>query len=203
MKKYTIVISSFVLLIVIAVIACNSKKTPSANNEGMVAEVSQDSLIRHGEYLVNIMGCHDCHSPKKMTPTGPAIDTAYMLAGHPAKLPLPPIDPSGSKGWIMMSPTVTAMAGPWGISYSANITSDASGIGNWTEAQFFKAIREGKYKGMDNTRPLLPPMPWDMIGKATDHDLRSIFAYLKSTPPVDNVVPAAVPPGQFASMKIN
>ena len=56
---------------------------------------------------------------------------------------------------------------------------------------------------MDNTRPLLPLMPWEMIGKATDHDLRSIFAYLKSTPPVDNVVPAAVPPGQFASMKIN
>ena len=169
----------------------------------MVTEISQDSLIRHGEYLVNIMGCHDCHSPKKMTPTGPAIDTAYMLAGHPAKLALPPIDPAGSKGWILMSPTVTAMVGPWGVSYSANITSDDSGIGNWTEAQFFKAIREGKYKGMDNTRPMLPPMPWYMIGKATDHDLRSIFAYLKSTPPVENVVPAPVPPGQFASQKLN
>ena len=203
MKKITIILSSLVVLTVTAIIACNSEKTPSQNQEGMVATISQDSLIRHGEYLVNIMGCHDCHSPKKMTPTGPAIDTAYMLAGHPANMPLPPLDPNGSKGWFMFSPTLTAMVGPWGISYSANLTSDETGIGNWTEAQFFKAIREGKYKGMDNTRPLLPPMPWDMIARATDHDLKSIFAYLKSTPPVDNVVPAPVPPGQFANQKMN
>jgi hypothetical protein len=203
MKKLSIVMASFAILIITAVIACNSNSTPSKNTEGMVAEVSSDSLIKHGEYLVSIMGCHDCHSPKIMTPQGPAIDTANMLAGHLANMPLPPLDPNGNKDWFMFSPTLTAVVGPWGISYAANLTSDASGIGNWTEAQFFKAIREGKYKGMDNTRPLLPPMPWQMIAKATDHDLKSIFAYLKSTPAVENVVPAPIPPGQLASLKSN
>lgn len=203
MKKVSIITASIAAIIFTAVIACNSNDAPSKNTEGMTVEVSQDSLIKRGEYLVNIMGCHDCHSSKVMTPQGPAIDTANMLGGHLANMPLPPLDSTSGKGWVMFSPTITAMVGPWGISYSANITSDETGIGNWTEAQFFKSIREGKLKGMDNTRQLLPPMPWQMIAKATDHDLKSIFAYLKSTPPVSNVVPSPVPPGQLASLKSN
>jgi hypothetical protein len=91
---------------------------------------------------------------------------------------------------MLSNHTATAFVGPWGISYAANLTSDESGIGAWTEAQFFKAIRQGKYKGMDNSRPLLPPMPWNVYANATDDDLKAIFAYLKSTPPVNNVVPA-------------
>ncbi|MCB9297006.1 MAG: hypothetical protein H6559_28375 [Lewinellaceae bacterium] len=45
---------------------------------------------------------------------------------------------------------------PWGVSYAANLTSDDTGIYLWTEAQFFRAIREGKYKGLEGSRPLLP-----------------------------------------------
>ena len=87
---------------------------------------------------------------------------------------------------------LTNYVGPWGISYSANISSDSTGIGNWSEKQFFKAIREGKYLGLDNTRPLLPPMPWQEYRHASDDDLRAIFAFLKSTKPVKNVVPQAM-----------
>jgi hypothetical protein len=94
----------------------------------------------------------------------------------------------------------TAAAGPWGVSFAANLTSDESGIGNWTEEQFFKAIREGKSKGMDNTRPLLPPMPWENFKNLTDDDLRAMFAYLKSTKPVRNVVPAPIPPTELANI---
>lgn len=94
----------------------------------------------------------------------------------------------------MFSLTGTAIAGPWGVSYAANLTSDETGIGNWTEQQFFKAFRQGKYKGLDNSRTLLPPMPWQMYSQVTDADVSAIFAYLKSTTPVDNVVPAAVAP---------
>ena len=199
MKKYTIVISSFALLIVTAVIACNSKKTPSANNEGMVAEISQDSLIRHGEYLVNIMGCHDCHSPKKMGPMGPEIDSTRLLSGHPADLPPADIDRKllESKG-IIATNMLTAWIGPWGISYTANLTSDESGIGNWQESNFLYAIREGKLKGLAASRPLLPPMPWDMYKNMTDDELKAIFAYLKSTKPIKNVVPEPTPPALAA-----
>ena len=79
------------------------------------------------------------------------------------------------------------------IAVITGVTSDATGIGNWKEEQFIKAIREGKYKGLDNTRPLLPPMPWFVYKNLTDDDLKSIFAFLKSTNPVKNVVPAPKP----------
>ena len=89
----------------------------------------------------------------------------------------------------MFNEDLTSAAGPWGVSFSANITSDSTGLGNWTEAQFFKALREGKFKGLDQSRPLLPPMPWQNLKHLTDEDIRSIFAFLKSTKPVKNVVP--------------
>ena len=190
MKKITIIISTLVALVVTAIIACNSDKSPP---------ISQDSLISRGRYLVTVMVCNDCHSPKKMGPMGPEIDTARMLSGHPSGSPVAKADPKLLDSWILFNQDLTAFVGPWGTSFAANLTSDETGIGNWSEAQFFKAIREGKYKGMDNTRPLLPPMPWPMYTNASDEDLRAIFAYLKSTPPVENRVPAPVPPGQLAA----
>lgn len=202
MKKILFVAGGAVLVTASALLACNSSGKPSTSNEGMenapkVAAAStptEDELIARGRYLVTIMSCNDCHSPKIMTPQGPALDSAHLLSGHPAKLPVPPIDPKSAKDWVMFNMTQTAFAGPWGVSYAANLSSDESGIGNWTEAQFFRALREGKYMGLEGGRPLLPPMPWQTIGSATDEDLRAIFHYLKSTPPVTNVVPAPVPP---------
>ena len=93
-----------------------------------------------------------------------------------------------------MSPDMTAAAGPWGISFAANLTPDETGIGSWTFEQFKTAMTQGKYKGMENGRPLLPPMPWFNFTEMKDEDLRAIFAYLKSIKPVKNVVP---PPKQF------
>jgi hypothetical protein len=85
---------------------------------------------------------------------------------------------------------MTAAAGPWGVSYAANITPDDTGMGAWTEAQFIKAIREGKSKGMEGTRPILPPMPWPLYRSMTDDDLKAVYAYLKTIKPIKNVVPA-------------
>ena len=207
MKKISIIIASMAVVIATAVVACNSDKSASKNSEGEAlvegsSNVSnKETLVKRGEYLVTIMGCQDCHSPKVMTPQGPAIDSAHMLSGHPFSLPVPKVDPSQLQSWVLFNHNNTAFVGPWGISFASNITSDETGIGNWTEAQFLKAIREGKYKGMDNTRPLLPPMPWNVYSRATDDDLKAIFAYLKSTAPVANRVPGPVPPDQLT--KIN
>ena len=203
MKKISIIIASMAVVSATAVVACNSDKSASKNSEGEAlvegtSNVSgKEALVKRGEYLVTIMGCQDCHSPKIMTPQGPAIDSAHMLSGHPVSLPVPKVDPSQLQSWVLFNHNNTAFVGPWGISFASNITSDETGIGNWTEAQFLKAIREGKYKGMDNTRPLLPPMPWTVYRSATDEDLKAIFAYLKSTAPVANRVPGPVPPNQL------
>jgi hypothetical protein len=136
------------------------------------------------------MGCDDCHSPKRFGPNGPELIEELRFGGHLADAPMGKVDPSVMKeGWILLGMDGTSAVGPWGISYSANISSDASGIGNWTEGQFFTALREGKFKGQKEGRTLLPPMPWFVYKNLDDHDIRSIFAYLKSGKPVNNVVP--------------
>ena len=130
-----------------------------------------------------------------MTPQGPELDNSLMLSGHPAQMPPPDVNRKEmEKKGLVVTSTLTAWVGPWGISYAANLTSDATGIGNWEESSFIRAIREGKYKGIASARTLLPPMPWQMYKNMTDGELKAIFAYLKSTKPISNIVPQIQPP---------
>lgn len=200
MKKFV-----FCTVVIIALLGCKEgNKQDHQTNTGtpapgdkkavLVSSSTPEEMLKRGEYLVTIGGCHDCHSPHIMTENGPAPDPERLLSGHPSHLALATYEPATLKDWILFSHSFTAIAGPWGVSFTANITSDDTGIGTWTEQQFFTAIREGKFKGMANGRDLLPPMPWFNYAKATDDDLRAIFAYLKSTKPVRNIVPAHIPP---------
>lgn len=164
---------------------------PAATETAAAATV-EDSAKR-GEYLVSVLGCDDCHTPKSMTPQGPVPDMSRRFMGHPAGEPFTTDDKKKmitEQFVAVFSPGMTAAAGPWGVSYAANITSDDTGIGTWTEAQFIKALREGKSKGMDGTRPILPPMPIPSYKNLSDDDLKAVFAYLKKVNPVKNTVPA-------------
>ena len=60
----------------------------------------------------------------------------------------------------------------------ANITP--TGIGNYSEADFIRAMREGKRPA---GTPISETMPWKSFGKMTDGELRSIFAFLQTVPP--------------------
>jgi len=193
---------------IIFITACTNNAPESRvageSNIASVRNLEHSELVKRGEYLVTINTCGDCHSPKIMTPQGPIIDSTKALSGHPANSVLPPLDPSALQPgqWGGMSPDITAFAGPWGISYAANITPDsATGIGAWTEEQFIKTLRTGKHLGAENGRPILPPMPWQFIAKMTDEDLSAVYAYLKSLPPVSNRVPGPTPPNEVKLKK--
>ena len=178
-------------------VSCSDTKTD--NKEEPVAQTSDfngfESQAKWGEHLVIIGACHDCHSPKIMTPTGFTLDSAHLLAGHLPNAPEVDVNRQElEKKGIIATQDLTSWVGPWGVSYAANLTSDATGVGNWSEDQFLYAIRNGKLKGLANSRPILPPMPWDMYRHMTDGELKAIFAYLKTTKPVENVVPAPKPP---------
>lgn len=157
---------------------------------------SVSSPVARGKYLVMVAGCNDCHTPKVMTPQGPSPDPTRTLSGHPAGEKLPDV-PSGvlapEKWGALTNNNLTAWAGPWGVSFTKNLTPDkATGLGSWTEAMFIKALRTGK--DMGEGRQILPPMPWQDFGQMTDADLKAIYAYLQSLPPVSNAVPDPVPP---------
>ncbi len=152
--------------------------------------------IAHGAYLVTIMGCNDCHSPKQAGANGPEIIKDRMLSGFPSDRPIAPIqNPLTSEGFAMFYPDLTAAIGPWGTSFAGNLTPDESGIGNWSEDQFIYAMTKGKLKGLENGRPILPPMPVENYINMKKEDLQAIFSYLQSIPPVFNVVPSHIPPG--------
>jgi hypothetical protein len=174
--------------------SCNSGKSPDQTTN---AQPSKDSLIKRGNYLVATLGCNDCHSPKKMGPQGPLVDSLRMLSGFPSNSPVPATNVSDIKnGLILFNDDLTFTVGPWGTTFAANITSDETGIGNWKEEQFKNALRNGKYKGLDGERMLMPPMPWPDFRNLTDADMQAIFYYLKSTKPVKNIVPAFRPAGK-------
>ncbi len=190
MKK---VILSFLFLVALASVSlysCESKSEKTVVD----TTTSNEDLVQRGGYLVSVMGCNDCHSPKNMGPNGPEIDPNLRLSGYPQTRPLGKIDSNVVRqGWYMFNYDMTATVGPWGVSYAANITSDETGIGNWTEEQFVKAFTQGKWKGVDNGRMLLPPMPWQEFAKLTSEDVKAIFLYLKSTKPVKNIEPPVQP----------
>ena len=150
---------------------------------GAAAGVSVD----RGKYLVNITGCHDCHSPKSqgMTP-----DPARLLSGRPSTTKIP----TKPDGEVHASLDLTAWFGPWGQTVASNLTPDpATGMPakGYNEKTFVATMRSGK---KPNGTAVNPPMPLDVYQNLTDDDLRSIWAYLATLKPIRNAVLAGTEP---------
>lgn len=171
----------------------DEKKSDTGEIKPTVAQYgAYDSQVKWGEHLVKVGGCNDCHTPKKMGPNGPELDMSLMLSGHPAQMPPVDFDPKeAAKKNLIVTQTFTSWTGPWGTTYAPNLTSDSTGIGNWKEEQFVKCLHEKKWMGLDNTRPLMPPMSLMPVTEMSDDELKAIFAYLKTTPAIKNVAPQA------------
>lgn len=175
--------------------SCKNETKENSESPAVIIKQNAEDEISRGKYLVGIMGCNDCHSPKRMGENGPEIIPELLLSGYPSDRPVINFDsPLLKEGFGMFYPDLTAAAGPWGISFAGNITPDETGIGNWTEEQFKIALTKGKFKGMENARMLLPPMPWFNYVEMKDEDISAIFQYLQSIEPVVNIVPSPVSP---------
>lgn len=183
------------ILLSLAIFACACQSNKPAESAAQPAAPSPEQVVARGQYLVTVMGCHDCHSPKRMGANGPELIPELLLSGYPSDRPVMKVNPALlHDGQAVFNADLTASAGPWGMSFSANLTSDPTGIGNWTEENFKRALKEGKFKGSPGARTLLPPMPWTNFLNITDEDVHAIFMYLKSTDPVRNVVPQPIEP---------
>ena len=127
-----------------------------------------------------------------MGPNGPVPDMSRMLSGHPENMAITSTPHAPEGPWMMTSAaTMTAFSGPWGVSFTANLTPDPNtGIGIGPEELFLKTLRTGRHWG--TSRPILPPMPWQNFSQMTDDDLKAIYAYLRTIPPVTNHVPSPI-----------
>lgn len=164
------------------------------------ADGAKAEVIARGKYLVTIGGCNDCHTPWKVGPNGPEPDMSRMLSGHPSDLKMPKRSAPTDAWAIAVAPTFTAWSGPWGTTYTKNLTPDSlTGIGIWTEEIFVNAIRTGRHWGV--ARPIMPPMPWQNYRHLTDEDIKAVYAYLRTIPPIFNEVPEYEPPAEVTAGK--
>ncbi|MGB3562875.1 MAG: cytochrome c [Thermoanaerobaculia bacterium] len=140
------------------------EQTPEATE---VAVTTEDELLTRGRYLVEgPMHCYACHSE---------IDWAEPGPGQP----LP-----GKKGIGAKFPDVSVP----GLVVASNITPDPeTGIGEWTDEELGRAIREGV--GRDGRR-LFPVMPYLFYRSLSDEDLAAVITYIRSIEPVRNQPPA-------------
>lgn len=123
-----------------------------------------ETLVERGKYLANTIGaCGNCHTPK--TVFGKPVASRKFAGG-------------------------TKMRGKTYTAYASNITQDReTGIGNWTDIQIIRAMREGK---RPNGETIGPPMPIELYRKLSDRDVRSIVAYLRTIKPRRNKVPKSI-----------
>ncbi len=121
-----------------------------------VVQADLSTPVSRGNYLVEIAVCSECHTPLKQ--------------GRP-ELPM-----KFAGGQIFEEPS--------GKIASANITPDATGIEDYTEETFLKAMRTG-YVGK---RQLNTLMPWQFYSGQTDEDLKDIYASMKTVPAVSHHV---------------
>src|SRR5262249_49480412 len=66
------------------------------------------------------------------------------------------------------------------------------GLGRRRNEHRLRAMRTGRHMG--TSRTIMPPMPWPAFRNLNDEDLKSIFAYLRSIPPVVNHMPQSLEP---------
>ena len=138
---------------------------------------SEMELIARGRYIATaIQGC-GCHTREK--PDG-SKDENWRYAGSPN--PAPPAGPPANAGWS--SPR-------WKKIYASNITPDPeTGIGRWTEAEFFRAMKTGI---TPDGRVLDAQMPWQSFQKVTDRDLKSLWSYVRTIRPIKHTPPQKIP----------
>jgi hypothetical protein len=132
--------------------------------------VARTTPEARGEYLVRtVAGCQDCHSPSH---DGNPLDGMDLGGGFELS------DPGRNMAKV----------------HAANITSDPSGIAHYDEGMFIQVLKSGQVPG----RMLNHIMPFENFRKLTEDDLRDMFAYLKSVPPVKHRVSNTEPPTQCA-----
>jgi hypothetical protein len=204
MKKMNLMPGALLAFVMLCFSSCSNDK-PAEATEVKDAAPAPEAAVTYGtayasqaewgKHLVTVGGCNDCHTPKVMSPQGPVDDTSRMLSGHYGNIPVAPVDrkQAEAKGFVSTA-DFTAWVGPWGVSFTANLTPDETGTGKWTEDQFLNALKNKVFHGLTGGRPLLPPMSMMPVSNYTDDEMKAIFAFLRTIKPIRNIVPSPLPP---------
>lgn len=142
-------------------VLCNTMFKPFPMPEKIIEMPDTLNKVALGRYLAVNLECFSCHSADFKTNNflEPEKSPGYFGGGNK------PLNPAGE---IVLTP---------------NLTPHETGIGNWTEEQFIKAVKYGQRPGKPALQ--MPMQPYPLL---TDNEAGAIFAYLKTIPPIDNQV---------------
>lgn len=193
-------VASKELALAMALVAVTVVRTQAQTAAELPAGGAAAERVALGAKFVQLGGCDDCHTTKKMGPNGPEPDMSRRLAGHPQEMVMPPAAQLPPGPWVAtVAGTLTAWSGPWGVTFTQNLTPDPeTGLGKWTEAEFLAALQTGRHQGRG--RQILPPMPWQNYSTLPEEDLKAIWAFLRTLPPVHNKVPDPIAPPAAPAM---
>jgi len=145
-------------------------------NVGAAPEITIEKTpqrLARGEYLAtSVMACIDCHSLRDFTKfTGPLTGNPFAGGGE----------------------EFTKKQGAPGNFYAPNLTPFH--LKDWTDGEIYRAITTGVSK---DGRALFPAMPSHLYGQASQEDIYSVIAFLRTLPTVDNTVPKPEPEFPFS-----
>ena len=72
--------------------SCRNDTVQPQESQDLNVELNAENVIIHGKYLVEIMSCNDCHSPKRMEKNGPEVIPELLLSGYPSDRPIVSFD---------------------------------------------------------------------------------------------------------------
>src|SRR5215813_4920511 len=142
LSKHRVALLSALLPIAVAFTGCGEQSTTTKEPAAATsAAAPAQTPAERGKVLVQVGGCHDCHTTKK----NGEPDMSIMLSGHPSsiKITTPYKAPAGSPWTIGTTDTLTSWSGFWGTSFAANITPDPdTGLKSsaWSEEAFLRAM---------------------------------------------------------------
>ncbi|MEP7137826.1 MAG: hypothetical protein ABI904_23105 [Chloroflexota bacterium] len=172
MKKQTLIAMTFIaFLFLILAFATSVGASPS----------SQNDPLAHGQYIVSIAGCADCHTPLKaeyQDPTKWTPDQIKVIAFN--------ADAALDKDKLLAGGRPFDL-GPLGVLFTRNITPDqATGIGSWSDAEIKLAVQTGVEK---DGKILFPVMPYHTYNGMADADVDAAITYLRSVKAINNTIP--------------
>lgn len=127
---------------------------------------NREVSVAYGRYLYTMASCGECHD---------TMQDGQKLAGR-----------SGAGGNAFPLPT-------GGITYSANITPHIeTGIGSWSEDDFLRKFKGYAYSVFNppkiESNTFNSVMPWTAYGNMDSVDIRAIYKYMQTLPPIENKV---------------
>ncbi|HEX8154190.1 MAG TPA: cytochrome C [Thermoanaerobaculia bacterium] len=163
-------VAGIVLLVVVALAAIGVTflllKKPAQRPATTEKFEATPQRLARGRYLVHhVSDCVGCHSDHLLT---------YAIPIKPGTLGMGGLEFNEGMGFP-------------GVLRAQNITSDpATGLGNWTDGEILRAMREGVDR---DGNALFPMMPYQHLRQMSDEDAKSIVVYLRTLAPIKNEVP--------------